>query len=101
MTKFAVCVSRYTGKERDAETGLDYFGARYLSSTEERFTGSDPSNLSVDFWMPQTWNRYAYALNNPLAMVDQNGLWPFYIHNQGKGVSLDGEGCFDECVSSK
>ena len=43
---------------------------------------ADPSNLSVDFWMPQTWNRYSYALNNPLQMVDQNGLWPTSIHNQ-------------------
>ena len=43
---------------------------------------SDPSNLSVDFWMPQTWNRYSYTLNNPLSMVDRNGQWPTSVHNQ-------------------
>jgi hypothetical protein len=42
----------------------------------------DPSNLSVDFFLPQTWNRYTYGLNNPLAIVDRNGLWPTYIHNE-------------------
>jgi RHS repeat-associated protein len=33
---------KFTGKERDAETGLDYFGARYYSGSEGRFTGPDP-----------------------------------------------------------
>jgi RHS repeat-associated protein len=73
---------KFTSKERDAETGLDFFGARYLSSAQGRFTSPDPSNLSVDFWVPQSWNRYSYALNNPLAYVDRNGLWPTWIHNQ-------------------
>jgi RHS repeat-associated protein len=73
---------KFTGKERDAETGLDYFQARYMSSAQGRFTSPDPSNLSVDFWLPQTWNRYSYALNNPLSVVDRNGLWPWYIHNE-------------------
>jgi RHS repeat-associated protein len=65
---------RFTGKERDAETGLDYFGARYYSSPQGRFTTADPvytwrENL-VD---PQRWNRYAYARNNPLRYVDPDG----------------------------
>ena len=38
---------RFTSKERDAETGLDYFGARYLSSAQGRFTSPDP-NLEPD-----------------------------------------------------
>jgi RHS repeat-associated protein len=73
---------KFTGKERDSESGLDNFGARYNASSMGRFMTPDPSNLSVDFWLPQTWNRYAYALNNPLAVVDRNGLWPWYIHNE-------------------
>src|SRR5579864_1233649 len=73
---------KFTGKERDSETGLDFSQARYLSSAQGRFTSPDPSNLSVDFWVPQSWNRYSYTLNNPLAYVDRNGLWPTWIHNQ-------------------
>jgi RHS repeat-associated protein len=41
-------VTRFTGKERDAETGLDYFGARYLSSAQGRFTSPDEPLLDHD-----------------------------------------------------
>jgi RHS repeat-associated protein len=65
---------KFTGKERDAETGLDYFGARYYGSKVGRFTTVDP----VYTWQenltdPQRWNRYAYARNNPLRFVDPDG----------------------------
>lgn len=65
---------KFTGKERDTETGLDYFGARYYGASTGRFTTVDPvytwqENL-VD---PQRWNRYAYARNNPLRYVDPDG----------------------------
>jgi RHS repeat-associated protein len=65
---------RFTGKERDAETGLDYFGARYYGAKVGRFTTIDPvytwrENL-VD---PQRWNRYVYGRNNPLRYVDPDG----------------------------
>ncbi len=75
-------VHQFTGKERDQETGLDFFGARYMSAAQGRFISADPSNLSVDFWYPQSWNKYTYALNNPLSFTDNNGLWPTRIHNQ-------------------
>src|SRR5579863_8194667 len=52
------------------------------ASSMGRFMSPDPSNASVDFWIPQTWNRYAYALNNPLQFVDRNGLWPTSIHTE-------------------
>ncbi len=55
---------RFTGKERDAETGLDYFGARYHGSAIGRFTSVDPFRESADPANPQSWNRYAYTLNN-------------------------------------
>lgn len=67
-------MERFTGKERDAETGLDYFGARYLSSAQGRFTTPDPMMASADVANPQTWNRYAYALSNPLKYFDPDGL---------------------------
>jgi RHS repeat-associated protein len=65
---------KFTGKERDQETGLDYFGARYYSAPLGRFTSVDP----VYTWWenlldPQRWNRYAYARNNPLRYVDPDG----------------------------
>lgn len=74
---------RFTGKERDAETGLDYFGARYYGSKIARFTTVDPvytwrENL-VD---PQRWNRYAYARNNPLRYVDPDGREVTYANAQ-------------------
>jgi len=62
----------FTAKERDAETGLDYFGARYFSSAQGRFTSPDPINHPAESEVgeeeflsnPQRWNKYAYALNN-------------------------------------
>jgi RHS repeat-associated protein len=70
------CVrSRNTGKERDAETGLDYFGARYLSSAQGQFTSPDPLLSSGRPWDPQSWNRYSYVLNNPLRYTDPLGLY--------------------------
>ena len=64
----------FTGKERDAETGLDYFLARYYSSPQGRFTSADPVFISkqrvVD---PQQWNLYSYARNNPLRFLDRTG----------------------------
>lgn len=63
-----------TGKERDAETGLDYFGARYMSSAQGRFTSPDPKGFSTRTMVnPQKWNKYAYVLNNPLALFDPDG----------------------------
>jgi RHS repeat-associated protein len=73
---------KFRGKERDMETGLDYFGARYHASSMGRFMSVDPSRLSVSLSDPQTWNRYAYARNNPLAYVDRNGKWSTRVHEE-------------------
>ena len=71
------CVQNYkfTGKERDSESGLDNFGARYNASTMGRFMTPDPLLNSGRPGNPQTWNRYAYVLNNPLRFTDPSGLW--------------------------
>lgn len=69
-----ITVNRYkfTSKERDSETGLDYFGARYLGSTLGRFTSPDSTSYS-SLRFPQSWNLYAYTLNNPLSFIDPDG----------------------------
>ena len=61
---------KFTGKERDRETGYDMFGARYLWSDAGIWTSVDP--LAGDY--PQI-TPYAYGLNNPLKYKDPNGKW--------------------------
>jgi RHS repeat-associated protein len=66
---------RFTGKERDTESGLDYFGARYYASTMGRFMTPDPSGLTFENpYNPQSLNLYSYALNNPLVNTDPSGM---------------------------
>lgn len=65
---------RFTGKERDSESGLDYFGARYYGSKIGRFTTVDPAlTMQENILDPQRWNRYAYGRDNPLRFVDPDG----------------------------
>jgi RHS repeat-associated protein len=67
---------KFTGKERDGETGLDYFGARYFSGAQGRFTGPDPIYIMPQKVLdPQQWNMYAYVRNNPLRLVDPTGMY--------------------------
>ena len=70
---------KFTGKERDSETSLDYFGARYFSGAQGRFTSVDPSYESEILEFPQTWNRYAYVHNRPLVLRDPDGRCPVCI----------------------
>jgi RHS repeat-associated protein len=72
--------SRFTGKERDTESGLDYFGGRYLSSGLGRWMTPD-KDFTIKHIMPnpQRWNRYAYVINDPLARFDPDGLTDFAV----------------------
>ena len=64
----------FTGNERDAETGLDFFGARYFSSAQGRFTSRDPTFMTrARIGDPQQWNLYAYTRNNSLKYFDPDG----------------------------
>jgi len=90
MTHSAFCAtamqfpqSLFTGKERDAESGNDYFDARYFASSMGRFLSPDPFNIITraqnqehfDMYLsqPQNWNMYAYTWNNPLRYTDPTG----------------------------
>jgi RHS repeat-associated protein len=68
-------MNQNTSKERDAETRLDYFGARYYSGAQGRFTAADPLFIELRrLGDPQQLNLYSYARNNPLRFLDPNGL---------------------------
>jgi RHS repeat-associated protein len=69
---------RFTGKERDTESGNDYFGARYYSSSIGRWLSPDwsPQAEAVPYASlgnPQSLNLYGYAGNNPLRNIDLDG----------------------------
>ncbi|MBL8233669.1 MAG: RHS repeat-associated core domain-containing protein [Bryobacterales bacterium] len=89
---------KFTGKERDFETGLDYFGARYMSSAQGRFTTPDTPMLAQHPSEPQSWNLYSYTANNPLSRIDPDGRNWFEINGQwqwheGSDVNDKGEAC--------
>jgi len=75
---------KFTGYERDAETGLDFAQARYFSSTEGRFTSAD--SLLGSLANPQTLNRYAYVGNNPLGYYDPTGHLPVAVTGPAPGA---------------
>jgi RHS repeat-associated protein len=66
---------KFTSKERDYETGLDYFLARYYSSTQGRFTSPDIPFADQSEGDPQSWNLYTYVGNKPLTYTDPFGMW--------------------------
>jgi RHS repeat-associated protein len=88
MTGFGACSFgavfrdgyRFTGKERDSESGLDNFGQRGNASSLGRFMSVDPHDIvsdagnpkkfCTDLLDPQNWNRYAYVTDNPLKFAD-------------------------------
>src|SRR5439155_20965353 len=79
---------KFTQKERDNETGLDYFGARYFASTQGRFTSADPITVTADRLVdPEQLNLYAYVRNNPLAFIDPTGMIidPSRLNEKDKG----------------
>ena len=90
MTGFAVCATnarfpqyRFTGKERDTESGNDYFGARYYASSMGRWLSPDQLNLTdARILNPaNTLNKYAYGANNPLGVIDPDGRDIIILHN--------------------
>jgi len=86
----------FTGKERDTESGLDYFGARYYASSMGRWmspdwaAGADPLPYA-DLSDPQTLNLYSYTQNNPLARRDPDGHASYQDCNGGTQQCWQGD----------
>lgn len=81
---------KFTQQERDSETGLDYFKARYYSSLQGRFTSADSVGGSVQ--NPQTLNLYAYTMGNPLRFIDPSGNAAEGAHGEAEERQIKG-GC--------
>jgi RHS repeat-associated protein len=64
---------KFTGKDRDNETGFDWFEIRHMSGAQGRFQSVDPGNAGASLGNPQTWNAYSYVGNNPLSYTDPSG----------------------------
>jgi RHS repeat-associated protein len=90
---------RFTGQQRDAEEGLDYFNARSYHVRTGRFekvdpVGGDPAN-------PQSWNRYSYVLNSPTHATDPSGmLTQGFCSAENSAEMCGGGGPFDSSTSS-
>jgi RHS repeat-associated protein len=91
MIDSAVCAtavffhrSHFTGKERDAESGNDYFEARYYGSSMGRFMSPDEPFADFDPNNPQSWNLYGYVRNNPLTNTDPDGNSVRVCDNNGQ-----------------
>nr|WP_242056763.1 RHS repeat-associated core domain-containing protein [Planktothrix sp. FACHB-1355] len=72
---------KFTGYQKDDETGLDFAEARMYENRHGRFTAVDPLLASGKSTNPQSFNRYVYCRNNPLSYVDKDGLFPTEVHN--------------------
>ena len=75
----------FTGKERDAESGNDYFGKRYYASSMGRWMSPDPVTVTDERVLnpANTLNLYTYGANNPLKYVDPDGQDITYFYDQG------------------
>ena len=86
---------KFTGKERDAETGYDYFGARFYWSADGIFTTVDPLADKYPNVTP-----YLYCNGNPIMLIDPTGEWVAVVSNDDTGTSytvvggaVDNEDC--------
>ena len=74
---------KFSGKERDTESGLDYFGARYYDKNQYRFISVDPIISRQIVWFDsQLWNLYPICFNNPISIIDRTGEYGSPVHRQ-------------------
>jgi RHS repeat-associated protein len=76
---------KFTGKERDPESGLDDFEARFYGSSVGRFTSPDDPFVGWNFADPQSLNLYAYVQDNPINAVDPTGHC-YYVASGTGGI---------------
>jgi RHS repeat-associated protein len=88
---------KFTGKERDSESGLDNFGARYNASTMGRFMSADP--LGGSLANPQTLNKYSYVINNPLRYTDPTGLYACADDKNGSHCASKQDQAFEKTLA--
>lgn len=80
----------FTSKERDGETGLDYFLARYYSKLIGRFVSPDPIFITPERQLnPQMLNLYGYCINNPLTIADPTGMIPVRLGRSQSKIDSD------------
>ncbi len=84
----------YNDKEKDPETDLYYYGARYYNDSFGRFTSQDPALIDIQHLLsilsdPQSLNFYTYARHNPIRFIDPNGLWNIETGQVEKGDTLN------------
>ncbi len=91
---------RFTGKERDTESGLDNFRFRYYASTMGRFMSAD-DGTDQDGDNPQSWNLYSYVRNNPLKYTDPDGHDCIYIDNDSGKMTGFNRGDCDNSTEEK
>jgi RHS repeat-associated protein len=79
---------QFASKERDSEASLDFFGARYMSAAQGRFTSPDPNSAGASLFDPQSWNAYSYVNNRPLSYVDPGGDVPIPVITGAGGAGV-------------
>ncbi len=73
---------KFTGYQKDTETGLDFAEARMYNNTHGRFTAVDPLMASGKSANPQTFNRYIYVGNNPIGRIDPHGTDWYFLNGE-------------------
>ncbi|HEY8766743.1 MAG TPA: RHS repeat-associated core domain-containing protein [Dehalococcoidia bacterium] len=76
---------QFTGQQKDADSGLQYLRARYYDASTGRFLSQDP--IAGLAQVPQTQNRYQYALNNPTTFDDPTGQFCHSVNGCFKSVA--------------